>query len=87
MVTPMMLIMVPASRFVPLETFTEALRTFVGLDAECPESVTVTALTCEGSDLGGSVNAMAMPLSDQTYPEVVAVGNTVDVVEDDAPGF
>lgn len=83
----MMLIMVPASRFVLLETFAEALRTFVGLDSEFPESVTVTALTCEGSDLGMSVNAMAMPLSDQTYPEVVAVGNTVNVVEDDVPGF
>ena len=65
MITPMtMLIMAPASRCVPLEACAEALCKVVGLDAECPGSVTVTALTCEGPDLDMSVNAMPMLLSE-----------------------
>ena len=88
MITPMtMLIMAPASRCVPLEACAEALCKVVGLDAECPGSVTVTALTWEGSDLGMSVNAMTMLISDQAYPEVVAFGNTAVVVDDDGPGL
>lgn len=82
-----MLIMLPASRCLPLEACAEALCTFVGLDAEFPGSVTVTTLTCEGPDLGMSVNEMMTLLLSQAYPEVVTFGNTVVVVDDDAPGL